>query len=238
MAFRSVVLLGLILTGINGYSQDKKKTSRPDIPGSVIVELGVNLKNGIVPPDFKKGLWGSRTINVYYQYPIRIFKTKFSFNPGIGLSLERWRFINNYTLSPTPDADGSYPLMPATKVLPGTIDRTQLVNNYVEAPLEIRYDTTPEDIARSFNACLGVRVGVLYDSFMKIDYRENGENRTNKDKQFHGMNPIRYGVYGRIGIGGFSLFSYYNLSPMFQTDKGPVNTSMNSVTIGISINGF
>ena len=113
------------------------------------------------------------------------------------------------------------------------MQRSMLVNNYVEIPLEFRYDSNPEDIARSFNIAAGARFGVLYDSFTKIDYSDNGESKSLKDKQFHGMNPIRYGLYGRAGIGGFSFFTYYNISPMFEANKGPNYTTMNSVTIGM-----
>jgi hypothetical protein len=42
----------------------------------------------------------------------------------------------------------------------------------------------------------------------------------------------------RAGISGFSFFTYYNISTMFQEGKAPDNASMNSVTMGISINGF
>jgi hypothetical protein len=241
MALRSVVLLAFVLTAFAGYSQEtekKKKSTRPDIPGSILVELGVNVKNGVTPPNFQKGFWGSRTMNFYYQYPIRLFKSNVSFNPGIGLSLERWKLTNDYTLSTKPAKDGTYRLMPADSIYSGTIHRSQLVNNYIEMPVEFRYDTNPEDIARSFNISIGGRIGYLYDSFTKVDYRDNSENKSNKDKQNHGMNPYRYGLYTRIGLGGFSLFGYYNVSPMFEENKGPDKTTMNSLTFGISINGF
>lgn len=256
MVLRSLVVFGLILAGLSGYSQEqqptadkatestpatpiKKKSFAPDIPGSILLELGVNLKNGEVPPDFDKGFWGSRTFNVYYQYPFRLFKSNISFVPGLGLSLERWKLTNNYTLNPKAAVGGRYELIPATNLYPGaSIERSQLVNNYLEMPIEFRYDTNPEDIARSFNITLGGRFGVLYDSFTKIDYNENSENKSNKDKQWHGMEQWRYGIYGRMGLGGFSIFTYYNISPMFQPNKGPLGTQMNSVTIGISVNGF
>lgn len=159
------------------------------------------------------------------------------------MSLERWKFTNNYTLtnSPVPDGvyAGTYALVPANSLYPGvTINRSQLINNYIEMPLELRYDTAPEDIARSINLAFGARFGILYDSFTKIDYSEGGEDKSIKNKQNHGMNTLRYGLYGRIGVGGFGIFSYVNMSPMFQDNKGPIQTSMNSVTIGISVNGF
>jgi hypothetical protein len=37
------------------------------------------------PNELKYGLWGSRTLNLYYQYDMRIGKSKFSFHPGVGL---------------------------------------------------------------------------------------------------------------------------------------------------------
>jgi hypothetical protein len=239
MVVRSVALLVIMLAGFAGYSQEKKKTVRPDIPGNILVEFGFNQKSGATPPDFQKSFWGSRTINFYYQYPIRIMKSNFSLIPGVGLSLERWKFSNNYTLPYQPDANGAYQLVNANTIFPtGNINRSFLVNNYVEAPIEIRYDTNPEDIARSFNVSFGARFGVLYDSFMKVDYTENGEDKSNKDKQWHGMNQTRMGFYGRVGIGGFGLFTYFNQTPMFQTNKGPNNTPMSSWTFGISVNGF
>ncbi len=241
MALRFVMLLAFVLAGFAGYSQETttKKSFRPDIPGSVLVELGVNVVSGNAPSHFQKGFWGSRTINFYYQYPIRLFKSNFSLNPGIGLSLERWKLTNDYTIASRPGKDGTYRLLPADSIFTGsTIHRSQLVNNYIEMPLELRYDTNPEDIARSFNISFGGRVGYLYDSFAKVDYRENSENKSNKDKQMHGMNPIRYGLYTRFGLGGFSLFGYFNMSPMYEKDKGPEKTTMTSMTFGISINGF
>lgn len=239
MVLRSVALLVIMLAGVTGYSQEKKKSYRPDIPGNILVEFGFNQKMGATPIDFDKSFWGSRTVNFYYQYPIRLFKTKFSFVPGIGLSLERWKFSNNYTLPYTPASDGSYPLIAANTVFPNaTIDRSFLVNNYIEAPIEFRFDTNPEDIARSFTVSFGARFGILYDSFTKVDYNQNGEDKSNKDKQWHGMNKYRYGFYGRAGIGGFGVFSYFNSTPMFQTGKGPDFTTMSSWTIGISVNGF
>ncbi len=251
MGLRLMAVLGLIWVGTHAYGQEvqgvpavpevqpvQKKTWRPDIPGSITVEFGWNFKNGVTPADFQKSWWGSRTINFYYQYPIRLFKSRVSFNPGIGLSLERWKFTNNYTLPFSADTDGTYPLVPASDIYPGTIQRSFLVNNYIEAPLEFRYDSKPDDIARSFNFSLGWRVGILYDSFTKVDYTHNGEDKSMKDKQWHGVNRYREAVYGRIGYGGFGVSCYYNYTPLFEAGKGPEMTKMNSVTVTMFITGF
>ncbi len=113
-----------------------------------------------------------------------------------------------------------------------------IVANYFDIPVEIRFDTRPDDIARSFNIAVGARAGVLLDAFTKIKYKQNGETKVIKDKQNHGLNDIRYGLYTRIGIGGFNWFFMYNSSSLFKTGEGPDMTTMNSFTAGISINGF
>ena len=113
-----------------------------------------------------------------------------------------------------------------------------IVTNYFELPVGFRFDSHPEDISRSFNITIGGRVGVLYDGFTKIKYREDGEKKTIKDKQFHGLNPYRLSLFSRIGVGGFHVFTYYNLLPLFEKNKGPQLTQMNTLTIGISIDGF
>lgn len=246
---RKNFLLLLLLAVISAsFAQDKpKKIARPNIPGSFMIDLGLNRGIG-KPTTFKQGFWGSRTLNLYYQYPIRFGKSKFSFNPGIGLSLERWKFTSGATLIDTVELTTGgqvaaeqvkeFNLLSPRRTIGELARKSMLVANYLEIPIEFRFDTNPEDISRSFNIAIGGRVGVLYDTFTKIKYRKDGETNTLKDKSNHGLNPIRYGLYTRVGIGGFNWFAFYNLSEMFKTNQGPLQTTMNSITVGISINGF
>ncbi len=236
---KKLIVIALSLTVFVSSAQEKsKKAAMPDIPGSFIIDFGFN--RAINPPDkFSQDFWGSRTVNVYYRYPVRFGRTKFSVIPSIGLSLERYKFSNNFTLDRTPASDGTYPLFIATTQFPNTtIIKSMLVTNYLELPIGFRYDTKPEDIASSVSFELGGRVGVLYQSFTKVKYEENGETKKAFDEQRHGLNSLRYGLYGRFGIGGFNFFTFYNLSPTFEANKGPGKTTMNSFTFGISINGF
>jgi len=243
MFSRIAILLALILSGFQIYSQDgsvptkKSKKINLEIPGTFMVEFGFNFFKGNKPNEIKKGFWGSRTLNIYYQYQVRLFKSKFSFNPGIGISLERFKQANNFTFASRSNPDGTYPLVEAGTLFPGKIKRTQLIVNYFEMPIEFRFDTDPEDIARSFNFSIGGRIGVLFDSSSKVVYSD-GERKISKDNQSHGLNRFRYGISARIGISGLSLVGYYNLSPLFEPNKGPSKTEMSTFTIGVSINGF
>ncbi len=255
---RSLFFFILFSIATSLLAQEKtKKVYRPDIPGSFMIDFGFN--SGIGKPlNWDQSFWGSRTLNIYYHYPIRIGETKFTFNPGGGFSFERFKFNNNYTLLPLAGSDGGYvldnPGTPTNAVNAlginflqnASIRKSMLVSNYFDLmPIEFRFDTNPKDPARSFNVSVGGRIGFLIESHTKIKYSENGVNSTFKDKQQHGLNPLRYGFYTRVGIGNFNWFLQYNLSPYFATNKGPLNSStdsnhtiMNTMTIGISLNGF
>lgn len=239
----TTILFVLFASAAFAQYETVTKTKRPSIPGTFMVDLGINRALNAVDSTWKQGLWGSRTVNFYYQYPIRFGRSKFSFNPGVGLSMERWKFTNGAMLIDTLGTTGNnlieqYNLLSPTRVYGQLAKKSMLVTNYLEVPLEFRFDTKPEDIARSFNVAIGARFGMRLNSFTKVKYKEDGETVKVKDKRSLGLNDFRYGVYTRVGIGGFSWFAFYNLSEMFETGKGPHGRDINSLTVGISINGF
>ncbi|MFM9838643.1 MAG: outer membrane beta-barrel protein [Cyclobacteriaceae bacterium] len=230
-----VTLLALSLQA----QEKERKARRPDLPGSFLIEFGFNRAQGTTPTKFDPGLWGSRTLNLYYQYPIRLWKTKFSYNPGGGFSFERYKLSNNYTLARQASGDGSFPLVQASDLNMPNADKSMLIMNYFELmPVELRFDTKPDDLARSIHISAGVRVGYLFESHTKVNYSEGGDSKTIKDNQNHGLSSLRYGVYSRLGVGSFNFFGYYNITPIFQANKGPELTQMNTLTVGISLSGF
>jgi hypothetical protein len=244
----SIMLVAQDKTIITPVKPKTKKAYRPDIPGNFVLDLGIN-RSRQVPENWTQALWGSRTLNLYYQYPIRIQKSKFTVNPGLGFAFERFKLKGGWSMNPQPNPDGSYSLELASQTpelggdFGASIRKTMIVANYFDIPLDVRFDTNPEDKARSFNVSLGGRFGLLYDAFTKIKYRYNGETMVLKDKQDHGLNPFHYGLYTRFGTGSFALFMFWNLSPYFATSKGPTDTNgnytkMNTLTFGFSVNGF
>jgi hypothetical protein len=235
-----MLVLALSVSAQEDAPAPQKKYARPDIPGTFVVEFGLNQPFDR-PDKFQVGFWGSRTTNLYYQYDLRILKSKVSFIPGIGVSLERYKFKNNYVLGY--DNNGVLSMIPPTEY-GQDVRKSQLITNYLEIPLELRYSTNPEDPTRSFKISVGARGGMLFNSFTKIKYTENGDKVKIKNKQPYELNQFRYGVFAKIGVGNFNFFGYYSLTPVFKTERGPVfsttdtPTEMQNFTVGISLSSF
>jgi hypothetical protein len=244
---KRLIFVGLILCISIGLSaqEKKRKAYKPDIPGFFLIDFGLNSGFG-TPQYFTKGFWGSRTLNLYYHYPLQLGNSKFSYNPGTGFSFERFKLTNDYTLAQQVDASGYFDLIsinqglqPSTIFANAGIRKSMIVTNYFDVmPLEFRFDANPKDRSRGFNVSIGGRVSVLMESHTKVKYTANGLNGIFKDKQLHGLNQFRYGIYTRVGIGNFNFFGFYNLSPYFAPNRGPAATNMNTMTIGISLNGL
>jgi hypothetical protein len=219
------------------------KSKRPDIPGAFVVEVLIN--RDLQGPDrFDIGFWGSRTANLYYQYPLRLFKSRFSLVPAVGVSLERFKLRNLGTFGF--DAEDSLKILSQSEAGYDRVKKSQLITNYVEIPLELRYSSNPDDPNRSFKAAIGGRIGYRYDSFGKVKYREDGETKKLKDKQNFNLNDIRYGVFAKVGVGNFSVVGYYNLTNLFKDGKGPgttggpngIVTDFQTFSVGISLSSF
>ncbi|MBT1704985.1 outer membrane beta-barrel protein [Chryseosolibacter indicus] len=252
--FPFILLLSVLSLTVQAQTTETpKKTGRPDIPGTFLVDLGINRTTESIG-NLKYGFWGSRTINVYYLYDMRIGKSKFSFHPGIGLGMERFKLnsagsLQNPTLAF--DAEGNTRFASAAAVIYdadslGQINwsssystkKSMMILNYLDIPLELRFSLKPEDPSRSFKIGIGGRVGYLLSSGTKIKYKENGELKKLKNNQDFNLSPIRYSASLRIYFGNFNLFGYYNLNPLFEKDKGPFATEAGTYTIGISLISF
>jgi hypothetical protein len=231
------ILLLLITLGGAAFAQGTpevtQKKGRPNIPGTFQVDFGFNMpteKSG-----FNTKFFGSTTTNIYYFYDKRLGKSHFSIHPGIGFGLERYKFDGDKTLGYNETMDT---VSMVNSVLPN-LKKSKLITNYIDIPLEFRWSTRPDDPNRSFKVSLGFKFGVLYDSFTKQKYSQDGEGKKIKDKQNFNLYPIRYGPYLRIGAGNISVYGYYSLSPLFRPGIGPGgNQDINNFTVGLSLAAF
>lgn len=238
----TVICFFTFLTSIAGGTEpeskqerkkNNKKTARPDIPGMLLIDLGFNVLQNNTNTPFDLELLGSRTANFYYQYDIRLKTSKFFLLPGIGLGLDHYKFDEDITLSRQADNQ-----VTVDTIVGGGVKKSLLVANYLDIPLEIRFFSNPQDKKRSFKVGLGFKAGVLLNAHTKIKQNVNGALTKRKHKDDFALNRFRYGITGRLGVGGVSLFYYQNLDTLFEPDRGSLSTDASTITIGLSINGF
>lgn len=214
----------------------RKRAARPNLPGTFVIEVGVNMLQN-APATLETNLIGSRTANFYFFYDMPIGNSNFVFMPGIGLGLNRFKFDNDITLAHGVDADGNAAVLVQELDPAADVQKSMLVSNYVDIPLEFRFYANPDNKKGSFHVTVGGRAGVKFTSHTKLKYELDGENIKTKIKRDFGLNQFRYGVTGRIGVGGFNMFYYHGLSEVF--DEGPANTvDTSNVTVGLSFTGF
>jgi Outer membrane protein beta-barrel domain len=230
---KAYTLLLAITIAFQTYSQTTKKRIAPNIPGSFVLEFGINRPQG-TPTSFNAGLWGSRSLNVYYQYEVRlpILKSKFSMIPGIGFSFERFKVNSNQTLT----YESGDLVMSRLNL---DITKSQFITNYLDIPIELRYTKNPVDPRRSFYISCGLRLGMLVNGFTKIKYTDDNEGIIRrKQRQDWNLSNFRYGLYSKIGFGNIGLTGHYALSTLFTKNQGLEDTAINNLTIGISLSGF
>lgn len=226
----------ILATTILSYAQNNNKASnqskvvkeqagRPDIPGDLFVELGFSLLSD-APESMDMSWWGSKALNIYYQYPMNIGKSSFSFHPGIGIGTEKYAFDGYKTLDI--DSDGNTEI--ASIDSSSSINKSKFGLLYLDIPLEIRWRSNKYDPRRGFNVAIGVKGGILLQSKTKVKYSDI----TYKEKRDFNIQTFRYGAFGKFGFGSFNLYYYYSLSQMFESGKGPDETETFPMQVGIS----
>lgn len=217
----------------NTFSQTatKKTTASPNFPGNLVFDIGFNFLTD-EPDDMKLNFFGSKIFNLYYMYEVKLGNSAFSYNPGFGVGLEKYRFDKDVTLATT---DEGTVLTPIEGV---DVKNSKLAANYLDIPLELRFHADKNNFRKSFKIAVGGKVGVLFDSHTKLKYKANGDTKITKSKEQFDLSRFRYGIQGRIGIGSFSVFYYQELSSLFKDGKGPENTDTSPFKVGISLYAF
>jgi hypothetical protein len=111
---------------------------------------------------------------------------------------------------------------------------------YLEAPVELRFSSRPDDNKKSIKMALGVKVGTLLSAHVKgKNLLDRGDKEINDykvkehSKQF--FNTKRLAATARIGYGHFSLFGSYQLTSLFKEVVAP---KINPVSLGITLSGL
>jgi hypothetical protein len=246
---KKLLTLALISLTLVVKAQDlgtKPKTpigGRPNIPNDLNIEFGFNqLTNR--PKDLSLGFFGSRTFNVYYQVPIKIFgeKSGFTINPGIGIGSEKFKFQDDKNLFRNPTLGASSSELKTLKSVYGNsiiIDANTFAASYVEVPIDLVYHFNKNSYSKSFRVSIGGKIGYLYNAHSKISYESvtSGTVKIKTSENF-GLEKFRYGVSVKAGSPGFYVWSSFFLNNLWQADRGPFGTEASQVNFGIAVSVF
>ncbi|TAE00010.1 MAG: PorT family protein [Bacteroidetes bacterium] len=224
----------LFLSVFQSFAQENKNTLLDmllKIPFKPSLDLGFNqLQN--LPTNMDLDWSGSRGVNLNLMFKIRLVGGTFTLNPGVGIAHENYAFAQKITVSR--NSDGTVGILPLNY---DQVSKTKLSANYIDFPLELRYATSRG--RKSFRFTAGAKLGFLFNNYTKISYTQNNKESTLELNDDVYLNPIRYGIYGRIGYNWISFYAYYGLSDFFQKSRwNPDQRSMNAVMFGLSFVSF
>lgn len=120
--------------------------------------------------------------------------------------------------------------------------KMKLTTIYLEAPVELRYYSNPEKPNKSWKFAVGAKAGVLLKAYTKgKDYVDNtgrslyGTSYVVKERNNIFFNGLDARGTVRVGYGIFSLYSDFQLTPVFKSSYGP---AVHNFSIGITISGL
>jgi hypothetical protein len=247
---KKLLTLAFLAFTLNAQAQESAPTSpkttiggRPNIPNDLSIEFGLNqLTNR--PEDLALNLFGSRTFNVYYQKPFKLFgdQSGFVISPGIGIATNKFSFKDDENLFRSSTLGAESSVLKEVKSVYGTtidIKSNSLAVNYLEVPIELQYHVNKKDYSKSFRVSLGARVGYLYQAHTKISFDSPTTGAVKiKQSENYGLEKIRYGLNFKAGSPGFYVWTTYYLNPLWQADRGPFKTEANQVSFGLAIGLF
>jgi hypothetical protein len=230
-----------LVTTVNAQSDSAIKKQildtkfKPRSGDHFLMQFGYTTWNG--KPDTIKTGGFPRTVNVYLMMDFP-FKTnpKWSAAIGAGIASDNMFFEkmnvgikeNTNTLQFNNVKDTNY------------FKKYKLATSYLEAPVELRFSSNPNDAKRSIKVAVGLKVGMLLDAHVKGKNLQNRGGTTINDykmkeysKQF--FNKNRLSATARLGFSSFSVFTSYAITPLIKEGLGP---DIRPMTIGLTLSGL
>jgi hypothetical protein len=188
-------------------------------------------------PDSIKTTGLPRTFNAYFLFDFP-FKTnpKMSVAIGAGFGTDHMFFKK----TDIGIADKAPAILFTNATDTNSFKKYKMSVAYLEAPVELRFSSNPDNDRRSAKIALGVKVGTLLSAVVKGKDLQNKSGQSVNDyktkeysKQF--FNKNRLALTGRVGFGHFSLFGSYQVTSLFNEGQGP---KINPVSVGLTLSGL
>lgn len=226
------------------FSTAQETLNRPDIPGELMVDVGLNYLDD-EPLTIDQSGWTSKSVSFYYTRR-KLFGEKFALNYGVGLSMEKLSLGDSTTLfsqyynGMTGDFE-PVSIQPLINDDPDdnpffSYDKNRLAITYLEVPVDFRFYPRGTEAGEGLFIGVGGIAGIRLNSKVKLKYDYAGETVINKTSGEFNLNSVRYGVQFRAGFKGVHLFFKQYMSDLFKDELGQADPRM--TTIGINVSGF
>ncbi|MFP4023605.1 MAG: outer membrane beta-barrel protein [Thiohalospira sp.] len=176
--------------------------------------------------DLNTGKSWNMNIN-FAQYSINLANNQFGLVTGLGLEFNYYRFDRDNSIQK--DIDGVI----VNQDLPVTwnVEKSKLSTTYATLPILIEVHTSSSQ-HKGIVFAAGVIGGAKLGSNTKVVYKENSDRKKDKVRNDYSLNPFRYGVTARLGVGDWLVYGTYYISPLFEKDKGP---ELYPISVGLAL---
>ncbi|MBX2930941.1 MAG: outer membrane beta-barrel protein [Chitinophagaceae bacterium] len=185
---------------------------------------------------------GSRHFNFYFMLD-KPFKNspKFSVAYGLGISSSNIFFDKTYV-----DVKALSASLPFSVSYPGTdssyFNKFKLTTIFLEAPIELRYYSNPENTNKSFKVALGIKVGTILKAYTKgKDLKDKtglsvyGNKFIEKQNERKYFNGTKLALSARAGYGIFGVHFTYQVTQLLKEGFG---AELRPYSIGLTISGL
>lgn len=202
------------------------------------IELGIN---GYLTPDysltmpvgqesFELRYERSTALNInIYQQNINLVRNRLGLFTGIGLGWNNYRFGNDALLVKGPQ-EAEFVAVPE----PG-LRKNKLTVTWVNVPVMLEFQKPASAPGPRFFLSAGLNLGARISSHTKQVYMlDNGRDRRRLRGDFY-LNPFRFDLQARMGIGKIGLFASYSLNSLFRDERGP---QLYPFSVGLRLTSF
>ena len=179
----------------------------------------------------------SRFFNAYIMLD-KPFKNNPRFSVGLGAGIGSSNMFFQNTNVNVISLAGKLPFQRVDTI--NHFKKFKLTNIYLEAPIELRFSSNPEQSTASFKVALGIKVGTMLKAYTKgktlLDKNGNTINEyVEKQSSKRFFNGTKLAATARIGYGIFSLYGAYQITSLLKDGAGP---DIKPYSIGLTISGL
>jgi len=223
---------------INGDSSSIKKA---DFRGHLVgFSLGLNMLNIKQSSDNNDEQINNQVLDLnvakslevnfdFIQHSFNLYKKHFGIVTGLGLKFNNYKFKNYYRIINTSDS------IYAEEDTINNFYKTKLTITKIRIPLTFEWQNRVGRKHRLIFLSMGVFGSYNIVSYMKYNYKRDGNKIKEKKYENYQLNPFQYGLIFKFAYGALEVYAEYNLSEMFYSNK---TVPVNQFSIGLVLVDF